>query len=73
MIRDNYIVSFCLYYRDPAPNSEPTELKPIQGDVINYVDITNNGLFVDVNPHIESIQFWNELLSKHRETLNVKF
>lgn len=58
---------------DPAPNSEPTELKPIQNDVVNYVDITNNGLFVDVNPHRESIQFWSELLSTHRELLMVKF
>lgn len=50
---------------NPAPNSKPTGLKPIQGDAVNYVDITNDGLLDGENPHNEAIQFWNELLNKY--------
>lgn len=55
--------------RNPTPNNDPVEVKPIQNNVTNYVDITNNGFIPSVNPHAEFIQFWDQFLDKHKDLL----
>lgn len=52
-------------------STEGTRLRPVRPDEINYVDITNNGFVIGVNPHARYIEFWNEFLSKHKAELQV--
>lgn len=54
------------------PNGDPVDLKPVQNDVVNYVDITNNGFVAGVNPHANAIAFWDSFLKKHKNYLKPK-
>lgn len=48
-------------------NPMPGRLEPVSWDVLNYVDITAEGLAVGVNPLAEVMAFWTRLMSEHRE------
>lgn len=56
-------------FRNPIPSNDPIEAKPVTVDVVNYVDLTNNGFIVGTNPHAEYIQFWNDFLHKYKDIL----
>lgn len=56
-------------FRNPIPNNDPIEVKPVTDSTVNYVDLTNKGPVAGTNPHAEYIQFWNEFLHKHRDIL----
>lgn len=55
-----------MYYRNPTPSAVPVDLKPFNDNATNYVEISNNGLVLGVDPHGDSYRFWAQLLDKHR-------
>lgn len=58
-------------FRNPIPNNNPIEVKPVTVDAVNYVDLTNNGPIAGVNPHATYIQFWNDFLHKYKSILQI--
>lgn len=60
---------FIFIFRNPIPNNDPIEVKPVTGNAINYVDLTNDGPVAGTNPHAEYIEFWNDFLHKHKDIL----
>lgn len=53
-----------LYYifSTPIHNGEPIEgVKPIQNTIITFIDITNDGLLIDVNPKMKAVEFWSHI------------
>lgn len=51
------------------PNNDPIVWKPVEKDVVNYVDLTNNGPVGGTDPHAKYIHFWDEFLHKYRNIL----
>lgn len=51
--------------RNPTPNEEPIDFKPVQKNVINFVDITNNGLLSGVQPVAKRIEFWDNFYKQN--------
>lgn len=51
------------------PNNDPIELKPVEKDVVNFVDLTNDGPVAGTNPHADYIRFWDQFLHKYRAIL----
>jgi len=49
----------------PTPNNDPIAFKPIQKDLINFVDITNEGLVPALGPHNKFMSFWKDILTRH--------
>lgn len=37
---------------------------PVQGDLLSFMDVTNDGLKIDVNPDEEEIDFWQSIEKK---------
>ncbi|KAG4079456.1 hypothetical protein HA402_005153 [Bradysia odoriphaga] len=58
---------------NPTPNDKPAAVRPIEGDVINYVRIEADRLVPGVSPRRESIQFWDEFFAKHPEVVDVEW
>lgn len=54
-------------YRTPTPNGIPIEFEPIHDNQINYLNIENDKMIMGLNPHNESIQFWDDLLAKYMD------
>lgn len=61
----------CDNSRNPTQNKDPVDLRPIQKDVVNYVDITNNGLVVGVNPESRTTAFWDGFFTKHKNFFKI--
>lgn len=55
----------CLLLRfssDPVHNGDPiAELKPVQKDQLHFLDVTNDGLKLGVNPDRERYELWAEI------------
>lgn len=62
-------LGFIFIFRNPIPNNDPIEVKPVTVNAINYVDLTNDGPVAGTNPHAEYIEFWNDFLHKHKDIL----
>lgn len=60
-----------MIYRDPTPDKSPVEFRPIENGVINYVNITNDGLISDIDPHGRAIYFWDEFFRKYGPALHL--
>lgn len=68
----------CMFYQmeklfssNPMPDNDPIEIKPVvETNNINFVDLTNDGPVAGQNPHAAYIQFWDEFLHKHKDTLH---
>lgn len=59
---------FQIFSSDPSHESDfGDELRPIEGDQMNYIEFSNDGLKARVNPHKESIDFWTNLEQKARQ------
>ncbi|XP_037042859.1 esterase E4-like isoform X1 [Bradysia coprophila] len=58
---------------NPTPNDKPAAVRPIEGDVINYVRIEADRLVPGVSPRRQSIQFWDEFFAKHPEVFDVEW
>ncbi len=51
----------------------PAAVRPVEGEVINYVRIEADRLVPGVNPHRQSIHFWDEFFVKHPEVFDIEF
>lgn len=49
------------FNRNPTPRKVPIDFKPVVGSEINFLDITNKGLLLGVDPHGDTVRFWDEL------------
>ncbi|XP_037042862.1 esterase FE4-like isoform X4 [Bradysia coprophila] len=58
---------------NPTPNDKPAAVRPIGGDVINYVRIEADRLVPGVSPRRQSIQFWDEFFAKHPDVFDVEW
>ncbi|XP_037044089.1 esterase B1-like [Bradysia coprophila] len=56
-------------FGDPTPNNEPISFKPIQKNLINFVDITNEGLIPALGPHKKFVDFWTDIFSRYETHL----
>ena len=63
------LTSRSFFIRNPTPNDEPIGVRPIEGDVVNYVEIQNDRLVAGVNPKQKSITFWDQFFVAHPEVL----
>lgn len=53
------------FYREPTRDGIPVSgFLPIQGDKINFLDITNDGLKPGVNPNPEAYELWANIERK---------
>lgn len=60
-----------LFFRNPSYNDEPVaSIKPIYKEDVHFIDITNNGLFVDVNVNKKSNELWHDIEEKVRTLIN---
>lgn len=62
-------------FGNPTPNDEPVSFKPIQKKLINFVDITNEGLIPALGPHKKFVDFWEDIFARYQTHLansNVK-
>lgn len=62
-------LDFMFIFRNPIPNNDPIEVKPVTVNEINYVDLTNDGPVAGTNLHAEYIEFWDNFLHKHKDIL----
>ncbi|KAG4072767.1 hypothetical protein HA402_005244 [Bradysia odoriphaga] len=56
-------------FGDPTPNDEPISFKPIQKNLINFVDITNEGLIPALGPHKKFMDFWTDIFGRYETHL----
>lgn len=53
------INNIILIGRTPSRNGKPIDgIKPIQNQKAHFIDITNEGLIVSVNPNEKTNEFW---------------
>lgn len=51
-----------MYFSTPShENDLGDKLIPIEGDQMNFIDFSNNGLKANVDPHKEAVDFWTGL------------
>ncbi|KAJ6641664.1 Esterase B1, partial [Pseudolycoriella hygida] len=50
---------------NPTPNAEPIELKPLENDLVHFIDITNQGLIAALGPNKKFLDFWSDILGRH--------
>lgn len=53
---------FC---RNPTPGNIPVYFEPVRNNVLNYLEINNEGLFPGTDPHKENAKFWDDLLAEY--------
>jgi hypothetical protein len=58
--------------RNPTPNDKPAAVRPVEGNMVNYVKIEADRLVPGVNLRRHSIQFWDEFFAKHPEVSGEK-
>lgn len=66
-----YVLQFA---SDPSPN-EQISIKPVQKNLINFVDIRNEGLIAALGPNQKAMDFWTDILGRYQTHLakfNVK-
>lgn len=51
-----------MHFSLPSYQNDPVEgFLPIQNDKIHYLDITNDGLTIGLEPYEKAIEFWNSI------------
>lgn len=56
---------FETYFSEPTHDGDPvSNYLPIQDDRINFLDVTNDGLIVGINPNQEANQLWSGIERK---------
>lgn len=63
---------FC-FIRKPTHENEPVSgFKPIENDDLHFLDINNDGLTTDLNPHQNVVGFWLNIEQQARFIQNAQ-
>jgi len=62
----DFVVNF-VKFGNPTPQMEPVNVKSIENNTINFVDVQNQGLVPGLHPHEKSILFWDDFFARHPE------
>lgn len=57
-----------MYFSNPINNNDPIEeFKPIENNIIHFLDISNDGLTTGMGPHKKSMDFWQNIHQKYEQ------
>ena len=65
------IVILIIFFFIPYCSKPISSEKPIQDDIINYVDITLDGIVLGIAPNGDRVQFW-DVLARYTKTNSKK-
>lgn len=65
MLCDKTLLIYLFICRNPTPSNDPITFKPIHKDIVNFVDISNEGLIPALGPHKKFMSFWTDLLGRY--------
>lgn len=51
-----------IFHREPSHNGRPINgFSPVQGNQLNFLDMSNDGLTLGTDLNKEAIEFWNHI------------
>lgn len=53
------------YYGNPTPEGYHYAWEPVQENEINYVHISNDGFFSEVDVRKENLQLWSDIYAEY--------
>lgn len=56
-------------YGNPTHDSIDIDWQPIKNNVVNFLDIRNDGFHPAINPNSKSFNFWNEILKEYNDLI----